>query len=178
EQRALRDLFDALYMRQPDGGLTRNLMPAQQIINSWRGTQAGETVQRACGDDVRLLEVNRLLVAGTEGEYVSPSPDALARVGETWAEERRNKQYGRSRIIDMLWIFIPLIVLAVAITIWWMRRGGGTDTAEDKRQLQAIIDQARKEIKLAGFPAHVAHADRAWRAGSAFIARQGLERAV
>src|SRR5262249_17770998 len=176
EQRALRDLFDALYTRQPDGRLTRTLMPVQQIINSCRGAQAREPVQHACADDVRILEVNRLLVAGTEADYVSLSQDALARVGETWAEERRNKQYGRSRIIDMLWIFIPLIVLAVAITIWWMRQRGGTGGSEGTvpiKDYEALVRTARQ----LQYSMNIGEADKAWRAGSAFMAREHVNTA-
>src|SRR5262249_49501387 len=67
EQRALRELVNSLYTRHSDGALTRNLLSTQLVTNSWKGAQPGETVQAAA--QVRLLEVNRLLIDGKAGDY-------------------------------------------------------------------------------------------------------------
>src|SRR5439155_20513359 len=66
-----------------------------------------------------------------------------------------------------LWIFVPLMVLAVAITIWWMRRAGGGISEDDAKRLVSANKELQEELDNTNYYLFVHEAQGAWRTGNA-----------
>jgi WD40 repeat protein len=184
-RRAVQHLLGKLYRRRDDGTLVRPLKPARELVQHWRGAQSLETsVSAASAPEVGLLEVQQLLVDGREGLYVGLGSDALAGWGARQALERERQQYARSRVIDALFILVPLAVLGVALT-YYLMRGAVREQAEKveayeeemQKKVVPLVQQFKAESDRVPGPLYngaIAQADQALRAGNLLRARQVL----
>ncbi|GEM_PF-1844745 len=184
-RRALRFLIGKLYRRKGDGALTRPLTPARDLVQHWRASESLENaVNAAAAPEIGLLEVQQLLVGGREGLYVGLGSDALAGWAAHQAIEGERRQYARSRVIDALFILIPLAVLAVAVT-YYLMRGAVREQAEKveayekeiEEKVQPLVKQLFVEsqhVPAPLFNGALAQADLALRAGNLLRARQHL----
>jgi WD40 repeat protein len=177
-----------LVHRESGGLLCRSLLPPQELARFWGGqTPVDQVVDQASSDKFRLLDVNQLLIGGNEGLYVSLSQDALVPVAARWSEDSKRRQFTRSRVIDMLWIFIPLLFLVGAVTFYFTRQaGGGTDGKDGdevvtKKQIQEFLKQQQKqfvaELRTLDYPLFVGNlslADQFLNAGNTTRLRQVL----
>jgi len=141
---ALRDLMPLLYSTHPDGTLTRDLVSARELKEHWTdSTPIQQAVEAAANDDDGLFEIDRLLVDGTRGLYVTLKQDALAQ-----ANHRRSKpQAGAQRqgSSDVWWIMIPLLVLALAFVFFFWRRGAVSE--QRVANAQTALKEANEDIK-------------------------------
>ena len=103
DRRELRNLLLKLFIRQPDGSLTRDLVALDSLRQQWRGPSTLESVAAAAAaDNVRLLDVSWFNIGGNEGDYVSLGHDALAAVAGQGAEETSRRALARSKMADVL----------------------------------------------------------------------------
>lgn len=172
-----RSSFDALLkpllVRQPDGTVTRDLVLEDRLAAEWRGATAfGSVVQTLSQPDAPLFEVDYLNLAGKEGTYVSLGHDVLAPVLASRLEESERKSYARTRMVDVLWITIPLIVLA-GVLGWtghsWLgaaREAKGDELEELRQQAKTVLGALQVEAKATLWPVYV---------GNLQLARQALE---
>jgi WD40 repeat protein len=90
DERALKKVFTRLYLRQPDGTLTTDLVSEEALREHWTGrTPFAQVLQAARRQPFRLLRESWLYAGGGLKRYVSLGHDALARVAAAWDEERR-----------------------------------------------------------------------------------------
>jgi len=144
DRRKFVDLLQHLYRRETGGSLVRRLVPLAELSERWRGSvPADALVNSASAENVRILELNQLLVGGKEGLYVSLSQDALAPAALHLAENQRRLSYGRSKMVDMLWVFIPLLFLVAVVVYVAMPRGSASAEKEDL----ATEVQKRRDIE-------------------------------
>jgi WD40 repeat protein len=181
---ALRNLVSALTLSQNDGTLGRDLVLARDLQKHWK--DSGERVEAAvnqAADEVGLFEIQNLLIGGKQDLYVSLPQDSLAQLGKQIEGEGEIKKAKRSNTIDVLWIMIPLVFLAAAVSYWATRNfispTGSSQSEESNNEKSKLIQQQAKQ--LANFMVRqplyhgvIAQADQAWRAENALRTRQLL----
>ncbi len=187
-QRALRRLIGKLYVGHTDGTLSRDIVPASDLKGLWRGSpDPVEPIVNQAADEEGLFEIQQLMIAGQTDVYVSLPQDSLAQLGRKIDTERDLHAYGRTRIIDTLWIMIPLAFLAAAVTFFvtrnWIGPAGAADPEEtEKKVMEKAREFADQQIKLGLaektrrplYYGQIARADQALRAGNTLRARQIL----
>lgn len=181
-QKMFRTLLEELYARNTDGTLTRELVPYEDLARSWKTPVSFRDAVDAASDQ-GLVEVSQLLVDGRERLYVGLPQESLARVADQWQEDRKRQAFGRTKVMDTLWIMIPMVLLAAAL-VWTFGRRSSPATAEDEgddaKNREQMVTQLKfllKERENARWPLYVgavARAEEAWRAGNTLQARQHL----
>ncbi|HMF15778.1 MAG TPA: WD40 repeat domain-containing protein, partial [Gemmataceae bacterium] len=188
DRQALKELSTHLVRQESGGVVCRRSMPPGELSSFWRGpTPLDQVVDQASSDSFRLLDVNQLLIGGNEGLYVGLSQDALAPVAAGWAEENKRRQFSRGKVIDMLWIFIPLLFLVGAVTFALTRPsragGSGEDAAGDdelKKEFKKTALQNKRlvgELNALAYPLYTGDmslADQSLRTGNTLRLRQLL----
>lgn len=178
-QLELRRLFDKLYVQHADGSVTRTLAPARALAKSWKARASLEESVNAASD-ARLFEVQRLLVGGQEGMYVSLGPDSLAGWSARQAILEERRKHARSRVTDVLFLLVPLIALAAALTYFIMNSRLTEQSREQEQQLAAIAPEMNalrslgKKAPAALYAGALAQAEQALAAGNLLRARQHL----
>jgi WD40 repeat protein len=187
-RQALRTLIGKLHIGHADGTLGRDLIPASKLQTYWdAAAEPVETIVNQAAQEQGLFEVQQLMIGGQQDVFVSLPQDSLAQLGRELAGQREQQAYARTRVIDLLWIMVPLIFLAAAVTFWATRHYlGSVDPEEVKRQflkeikeqLTEIVDQERQRTLRATqrslYYGEIATADQALRAGIASRAREIL----
>ncbi|MCI0464721.1 MAG: hypothetical protein L0Z62_47970 [Gemmataceae bacterium] len=207
-RRGLRSLLEQMYVPHADGTVTRDLVAEEEILKprralvpvessgaggrtryelirgakDWfgRGDRVPEEVIDLAAD-ARLLEVNYLNLGGRQGRYISLAHDALAGVGSQWVEEGRRAAQGRTRIVDTLWIMIPLLILALVFA-WrqWRGLAAANEQLEGAQNLlkkAAVRDADAVQSRWLLYTGQISMAQDALRAGDRLRARQHLQMA-
>lgn len=181
----LRKLVDRLTTRHADGRITRDLVPARALKDTWRDRTPVEQAVNTAADTAGLFSIEQLLVAGQPGLYVSLGHDAVAQAARSWTDDVRHKAAARKSVVDTLWIMIPLAMLAAAasfaITLFMNR---SSTEAELKKQTETLqkevtqfLEQAQEQIQATRPPlyrAQLALAEQALVNDNALAARQIL----
>lgn len=185
---ALKGLIGKLYTKHADGTLSRDLMPAENLPSYWQAAaEPVEMTVNTAAEQQGLFEIQQLLIAGKNGLYVSLAQDSLARLGQKIDAEREKNAYVRTKVIDVLWIMIPLLFLGAALSFWVTRNYFGNATElraweekagkyitdlkkEHKADLKAAQDLPRRPLYLG----QLALAEQALRSENALRARQLL----
>src|SRR5262249_51403948 len=141
---------------------------------------------KASAPGVRLLDVGYYDVGGREGDYLSLGHDALAPVVAQQAEEADKRTYGWNKMLDALWVTVPLLILA-AVIIWTLVKAPDRavdEMATQQKEIQAFSKQSKEMMRIAKqrigatyWPAYVGQlhaADRALLVGDVVRARQAL----
>jgi WD40 repeat protein len=187
DKRALTTLFLELFIRQPDGSLTRDLLFQEDIKAKWLGTtpleQLAPTVAAA---GVRLLEVSWLNVSGKEGHYLSLGHDALAPVAAQHAEETTRRAYGWTKMGDALWITVPLLIL-LGVFAWRQisaLSSANTKMEEQGKDFQDFFEKMKKQsaenaeanqsMQWPAYLGQIRAAEQAYLAGDMVRMRQAL----
>jgi WD40 repeat protein len=188
-QSALRTLIGALYTSHADGTLSRDLVPADHLKSYWRSTSDPvETVVNRAADDCGIFEIQQLFIGGESDVYVSLAQDSLAQLGKSIDSERDLRAHGKTKIIDTLWIMVPLAFLCAALSFCLTRNyfGSARDDEEFisvgkaqeifKKQKEEIKEAETRSIRLRNplFVGQLAQADQALQAENALRARQIL----
>jgi WD40 repeat protein len=188
DRKALNQLLKQLYIRQPDGALTRDLLPLGELDASWKGSSALPGLAATlAADNVRLLEVTWANINGREGEYVSLGSDALAPVAAQRAEEADRRALGWTKMGDVLWITVPLLVL-VAVFAWTQmnalsrqREKSDEDTKDLTNEAKALqkenknLAETLQAARQAAYTGSVHQAYQSYLAGDIIRARQALQ---
>lgn len=193
EQQAVKEMVTRLVRQEAGGMLCRILLPPAELAKTWRArVPLDQAVDQVSSDKLRLLEVNQLLIGGEEGLYVGLSQDSLTPMVAAWGEDSKRRQYTRAKVMDVLWIMIPLLFLVGAITFWLtrqMRAGDAKKTAgEDevviaKQELKQIEDsikrsqQIEENMNAIAFPLYAGNmslADQSMHSGNTLRLRQIL----
>jgi WD40 repeat protein len=176
----LRALIGVLYTRHRDGTITRDLAPARDLQAAWKGTVPVEQAVNTAAEQAGLFTIDELLVAGQPGLYVSLSQDAVAQAARQWDDDTRRGAAGRSKVIDTLWIMIPLALLAVAATYAGTRLYYAPALEQETKVREEIQAQAVKALGeleanlLPHYRGQLASAEEALATGNALAARQFL----
>jgi WD40 repeat protein len=190
DRAAFQKLLNGLAFSQPDGTITRDLVLVEDLKKDWRGATPVETVvAAAAAPDVGLLEAAELTIEGKAGVYVSLVSDALAVVVAREAVLQEKWQHGRSRMIDVLWVAVPVMVLLAVVGFTWYYRPLNAQylklKGEHETQEEMLNDLKPKEQKWRAqsqalrFPAYqgeVHLAQQALAAGDGVRVRQHLLR--
>jgi WD40 repeat protein len=187
DRKALKRLLLQLFIRQPDGSLTRDLLFEAKVMADWQGATPFGTVATAlAADNVRLLDVSYLNIGGKEGKYVSLGHDTLAPVMAQQAQEATRRAWGWTKMADALWITIPLIILLGVF--WWVTRNSMANrllTYEEAMEAvnKKLADQKETNVLLQDrvlgmrWPTYVGQtqaAQRAYQSGDLRTAREAL----
>ena len=163
---ALRRVMEQLYERHADGTVTRELVSTREVAETWKSSTPFDEVMEAAGQE-RLVEVNQMLVEGRPGLYLSLPQEALARAAEQWDDDRKRQAFGRTRIIDTLWIMIPMLFLVSAITWTLTRRSAATAASDEKPspREEQLVKAFQSQLEANRWPIYVgdlARAEQAW----------------
>src|SRR5207237_1576502 len=130
-----------------DGTVTRELVPAADLARSWKSPTPLESVVDAAASE-GLVEANEMMVEGRSQLFLSLPQEALAQTAHQWEEDRKRKAFGRTRIIDTLWIMIPMLFLMAAITWTVTRRatlaGGAEEPVKEMELAKKFIEQQQR----------------------------------
>jgi WD40 repeat protein len=188
-RQALRTLIGKLYTGHADGTLSRDLIPASKLQTHWdAAAEPVETIVNQAAESQGLFEVQQLMIGGQQDVFVSLPQDSLAQLGRKLAGQREQQAYARTRVIDVLWIMVPLIFLAAAVTFWATRHylGGAVDRNEMRKEILGEIGEKLEDVIKANhentvrtarrqlYYGEIATADQALRAGLAGRAREIL----
>jgi WD40 repeat protein len=188
-RRALRELIGKLYTSHADGTLSRDLLPASDLKSHWPASaEPAEPIVNQAAEEQGLFEIQQLLIGGQQDVFVSLPQDSLAQLGKKIDSERKRQAFARTKVIDVLWVMIPLLFLAAAVTFWATRQYASNrfdvDAArkeieeETAKKAQQFVDaQIRLFNEKTRPPLHqgqLAQADLALRAGNALRAREIL----
>jgi WD40 repeat protein len=175
---SLRVLLGKLFRRDATGALTRPLFATRELAPWWSG---GATLENAvnAADAARLLQIQQLLIDGREGLHVSLGHDGLAAWAARQEATAQRRQYARNRVVDALYILLPLIVLAAALTFFLTRRLSAqtTDEEDGVAKMRDVAVRLYTESQGAVGPLYsgaLTQADQALQAGNLLRARQLL----
>lgn len=173
----MRGLLARLVEREPDGTVTRALLPAEKLKDEWPGKEPPEPIVNRVAEDAGLLEIQQLFIDGQAGFYISLPQDSLAYLSARQDEERRLNALARGRVVDTLWIMIPLVFLAAAVSYAATRYfARSREERRDEQWAKSLVEAA--ERSGAALPQQylgvIARADGALRAGDVLQARQLL----
>lgn len=150
-QHALRHLISKLYVSHADGTLSRDVVAAAELKDDWVGSQEPvEPIVNHAADAEGLFEIQQLMIGGSTGVYVSLPQDSMAQLGRKIAAQRDLNAFGRTRIIDTLWIMIPLAFLTAAMSYFVTRNfisPGSLDDAEREQFKKEIVTEAQKFVR-------------------------------
>jgi WD40 repeat protein len=184
---ALRELIASLATSHADGTVSRDLVRAAELKSDWPSTaEPVEAVVNRAAEAAGLFEIQQLLIGGQAEVYVSLPLDSLAQLGRRIDQDRQRNAFARTRVADVLWIMIPLVFLAAAMS-FWMTRNFFSGPAEDESR-EALVEKAKQEIEIANLRTRIAvqearqplyhgllaQADQALRADNALRARELL----
>jgi WD40 repeat protein len=184
---ALRELIAGLSTSHADGTVSRDLVRAAELKSDWpRTAEPVEAVVNRAAETVGLFDIQQLLIGGQAEVYVSLPVDSLAQLGRRIDQERLRNAFARTRVSDVLWIMIPLVFLAAAMSFWVTRNFFGSVAEDESRE--SIVENAKKEIEIANLRTRIAiqearqplyhgllaQADQALRADNALRARELL----
>jgi WD40 repeat protein len=144
----LRQLVQRLVNRHSDGRITRELVPARELKESWRVPMPVEQAVNAAAEQAGLFAVEPHLVAGQRGLYVGLAHEGVALAGKQWGDDALRAARGRSGVADTLWIMIPLAMLAAAATFYFTRlhyAGAVDDLAEER--LTKVMETIRPQVE-------------------------------
>jgi WD40 repeat protein len=179
-QSALRALVGKLFTSHADGSLSRDLVSSSDLKSYWRGAREPvEAVVNQAADECGIFEIQQLFIGGESDVYVSLAQDSLATLGKSIDAERDLRAYGKSKIIDTLWIMIPLAFLCATLSFCVTSRYLNKETEEDPDKLQKVADlRARammaEKTRRPLYIGQLAQADQALQAENALRARQIL----
>ncbi len=185
-QAALRTLIGKLFTSHADGTLSRDLVPASDLKGYWRGaSDPVEAVVNQAADACGLFEIQQLFIGGESDVYVSMSQDSLARLGKAIDSERDLHAYGKTKIIDTLWIMIPLAFLCATLSYCVTSRYFFADwihVKDAKKMIDESVDEETAKTRRAQFEktrralyyGQLAQAQQALQAENALRARQIL----
>ena len=180
-------MIGKLYVSHADGTVSRDLVPAGDLKSYWRGaSDPVETVVNRAADDCGLFEIQQLFIGGESDVYVSLAQDSLARLGQSIDSERGLRAYGKTKIIDTLWIMVPLAFLCAALSFCLTRNYFSSADGFTKEEVKEIVTEKvaekaaevrREQIENTQRPLFIgqlAQADQAIQAENALYARQIL----
>lgn len=190
-QQAFRDLIAKLTISHADGTVARDLVPASNLKSLWTGREPIEPIVNRAADQEGLFEIQQLLIGGQDEVFVSLSQDSLAQLSTRTGATGDTQKIVRQKVIDVLWIMIPLMFLAAAVTFWGTRyynssqieelsdqfKGHLKKVAEEFNKQEEKVLQVEKKIieqRPAIYYGQLAQADRALQADNALRARQIL----
>ena len=136
---ALRGLMSRLYMRHRDGTITRELVPTQEIADSWKANVPLETVIDA-GAEGGLVEINQMLVRDQSELFLGLPQESLAQTVAGWEADHKRKAFGKTRIADTLWIMIPVLFLALVLTWTFTRNAMSLPVLEKLADIKTLED--------------------------------------
>ncbi|MFO0969354.1 MAG: hypothetical protein U0793_27675 [Gemmataceae bacterium] len=140
-------LLDQMTTAEGDS-LRRNLVPVADLVPTWKGsTQELEGVlERLTQTAPPVVEVQTLLVNGDLENHAGLASDALAQARGRGARLREMSAHGKTRIIDTLWIMIPLAALAAAVSFYFTRQADQTSLAEGLQKQRSAFEEEKKDI--------------------------------
>lgn len=143
--KAFRRLLPQL-SRNSGGVVTRNLLDVETLEANWRSAVPLERVLELGAETGPLVETQTFLVGGKEATYVAPPSNALASLADQNVLSPAARKQVRSKIVDFLFIAIPLALLGMSLTFFVTRRlaasGKGAQTGD-----KAETDLRSAEIK-------------------------------
>jgi WD40 repeat protein len=174
QQKDLLALIAALTTRHPSGGPTLDLVEAKGDLHvRWQGTgQVEPLVNRAAGA-AGLFAIQQLFIGGQSVPYVSVAHEAVADSAALLQDEWRRTAYGRARVLDTLWIMIPLAFLAAAVTFYIMRQNAGLPPGPVAQHTQELAVQIQ-DSQMPLYKGLISQAEQALRSGNVLSARQAL----
>jgi WD40 repeat protein len=185
---ALRELIARLHTDHADGSVSRDLVHASDLKNNWAANaDPVEPVVNTAASSEGLFDIQQLYIGGQSGLYVSLPQDSLARLGQKINTEREKSAFARTKVVDVLWIMIPLI-FAAAVGSWWLTRnnylGGAVENDDARKKLEVAVDhiskleKERRDFQIATrrsrYYGQLALAEQALRLGNARRAREIL----
>jgi WD40 repeat protein len=185
ERKAIVELLERLYRRRADGtrfGVPRTWKDLEvawdKAVLRGGGRPLEEVVQGLTFEESRLLRPETLGVGGKEKEYLSIAHDALGEAVDQAAEQRRTQAYGRSRIVDTLWVMIPFTVLVASIIFTLTTRFYSARAQENEKSGESLREEATtlaNLLEINRYQANISLADQALRGGNALRAHQALK---
>jgi WD40 repeat protein len=177
----LRRLVPRLTTRHTDGRITRDLVLARELKETWRASVPIEQAVNSAAEKAQLFAIDDLLVAGQSGLYVSLAHDSIAQAARLWEADARAPGSKRSGVIDTLWIMIPLAMLAAVLT-WYLTRmhyAAVLDDYETKvktglTEFEENIQDQFRAMRPALYRGQLAYAETMLQTGNALGARQLL----
>ncbi len=185
ERKLLWQLLEELYARQPDGSLTRTLATDADLASRWRGTTPWpQLLTAASAPNVGLLDERVGATEAGEQSVVSLGHEVVPAAVEQHARQEERRRLGRARMIDALWIFVPIIIVLL-LGLYYLVYVPQQRLArnEEKRLIEKIIDSREKtkefadrlnKLQRAVYPARIAQAQAAWRQGDWLTLQQSL----
>lgn len=181
--KAVRSVLEKLHSKR-GGVVTRNLVTYDSLRNTWRSAVPMETALDAAAQAGPLVEMQNFLVGGKEAIYVSAPSDAIAVQSEQVAVTPAVERYTRSKIIDMLFLVIPLALLGMALTFYLTRQlsssraSGQTKSKQENDRLREAEFKAREVGGMANrfalYSGLMAQAESALKQGNTLRGRQFL----
>ena len=136
----LRQVFANLYTSNADGTIGRDLLSANDLKIHWPpNAQPIEPVVNKATDEAGLFEIQQLMIGGHTDVYVSLPQDSLARLGRKIDDERETYAFGRTRVVDTLWVMIPVAFLCAVISWYgtsWFRKSQFDEEIAERAKLR------------------------------------------
>jgi WD40 repeat protein len=149
-RKALRDLIGKLYTGHADGTVSAELLLATDLGNYWTyQAEPGAPIVNQAAQEQGLFEIQELLIGGQPSVFISLPQDSLAQLGRKIAGETEQQALAWTRAVDMLWIMIPLIFLAAAVTFWGTRHYESQKFEVERTKLKSQDEEFTEKVRAA-----------------------------
>ena len=177
--RAVNALFERLMVRHDNGVSTRNLLSIRSIQEKSPGSRTARKVVDDLGD-AGLLDRQMMVQDGVESLHVGPPQDSFELLEGGRETGITKRKYARSKVLDALFIMVPLAVLGIALTryltVLQYQKELGLAKKNNDQLGDFVKDMARsmRMMRLSAYHGMIARADEALRRGDTLQARQLL----
>lgn len=177
--KALRNVVTKLHRKQ-GSVVTRHLTPVDSLKQSWRAAMPFEEALNVAAEYGPLVEIQNLLVDGKDSVQITVPHEALALFGDQETQTVAKRSFAHARILDALFIIIPLAILGMALTFFLTRRySAAADTSKAAMQKAEFEKNRAREFgalstRYALYSGIMAQADAALQQGNTLRARQLL----
>jgi WD40 repeat protein len=177
--RGIQSLFERLMVKHDSGIRTRNLLSQRSLQEKWKESQPfKQVVDRLY--DAGLIDLQVMAQDGAESRYIGPPQDSFEPLDVDRETDVSRKTYARSRVVDTLFVMIPLALLGMALTYWYVNRQYRDYLNPNSRRFKELLEDIEaKDIslrltRLAAYHGTISRADQALELGDTLRARQLL----
>ena len=153
--------------------MTRDTFSIEEMEQSWSGRKPDAAKAILAAEGAGLIEMQHLLIDGSEGAYASLPQDSLARVTQDWVDQKKTAKLAGAKIIDQWFLALPLVILCSVISWRVAEHNLGPKIKELQEEIEAIGERYIGMVRPK-YLGDLARAEQAWQTGAIDRMRKDL----
>lgn len=148
-QKAILRFIPGLYQQLPDGVITSTAATEGELVDYWKSTASLEkNLEQLTSPDTQLLQETVMVDDQEIYTTYSLQHDAMAPILAGMNKEVEKKQYASTKVADVLWLLIPVIIVILVFfyRFYVIPYGELNGELENLKQISAQFETVGKEF--------------------------------